>query len=208
VTVLRRLGGVLAGGLLVGTVAAGCAIPTQNRPSTIAPSRVPYHLLDPEYPTTTTSVPRLTSLVPVKIYLLSPTSQLQAVQRFVVSPAPLTAVLSSLVVGPTSSEAAAGSTTDIPDTVRVLSVVTANDIVTVNFNDAFAEIAGDSTELAVAQVVFTVAAQNGLGTGVVFEIDGKRTSVPVASGAQVTGPVNFLQFVSSTTATTAAPAAS
>ncbi|MGP0032890.1 MAG: GerMN domain-containing protein [Acidimicrobiales bacterium] len=201
-----RAAGVLAAVVLLGTVAAGCAIPTQDRPSTIAPSRVPYRLLDPQLPTTSTTVPRLTSLVPVKIYLLSPNNQLTSVQRFVVSPAPLTAVLTSLVVGPTSSEAAAGTTTEIPNTVRVLSATTAGTIVTVNFNEAFADIAGDSTELAVSQVVSTVTAQNGLGTGVVFEIDGKRTSVPVASGAQVSGPVNFLQFVTPTTTTTTAAA--
>jgi hypothetical protein len=51
-----------------------------------------------------------------------------------------------------------------------------------------------------------VAAQNGIGTGVIFEIGGVRTSVPVASGAEVLGPVNVLQFITvPTTAPTVAP---
>jgi hypothetical protein len=49
--------------------------------------------------------------------------------------------------------------------------------------------------LAVAQVVATVAAESGPTTGVIFQIDGEQTSVPVASGAQVPGPVYLSQFV-------------
>jgi spore germination protein GerM len=202
---LLRLLGALA---LAGLVVAGCAIPTQSRPSTIAPRNVPFRLLSPRSPTTSTTQPPLTSLVPVKIFLVSSSQQLQAVQRLILSPAPLTSVLASLVVGPTSSEAAAGTTTAIPSSVRVLSVSTFGGTVTVNFNSAFAQITGAATEQAVSQVVATVATQNGLGTGVVFEIEGVRTSVPTASGAEVLGPVYALQFVTvPTTTTTAVPPA-
>jgi hypothetical protein len=201
---LRRLGAVL----IVGLLAAGCAIPTQSRPSVIGPNHVPFGLLDRHPPTTSTTQPPLTSLVPVKIFLLGASQQLEAVQRLILSPAPLTAVVSSLVVGPTSSEAAAGTTTAIPTSVRVIAVTTLGSVVTVNFNSAFADITGAATELAVFQVVATVASQNGIGTGVVFEIGGVRTQVPIASGAEVFGPVNVLQFVAvPTTTTTAVPAA-
>jgi Sporulation and spore germination len=202
--VLPLLGAVA----LAGLVAAGCAIPTQSRPSTIAPNHVPFSLLSPHSPTTSTTQPPLTSLVPVKIFLLDPTQQLTPVQRLIVSPAPLSSVLASLVVGPTSSEAANGTNTAIPSSVRVLSVSTEDNVVTVNFNSAFAEITGAATELAVSQVVATVVTQNGQGTGVVFEISGVRTSVPIASGAEVFGPVYALQFVTAPTTTTTAPPAS
>jgi hypothetical protein len=175
--------------------AAGCAIPTQGGPSAIAPAHVPFGLLDPQPPTTTTTLPSLSSLVPVKIYLLSVNQQLVAVNRVVVSPAPLSSVLTSLLAGPTSSETDNGTTTAIPNDVVVLSAVAQGAIVTVNFNQAFGAITGASTELAVAQVVATIAAQNGPDTGVIFEIDGQSTSVPIASGAQVPGPVYILQFV-------------
>jgi hypothetical protein len=203
---LLRLLGALA---LAGLVAAGCAIPTQSRPSTISPNHVPFRLLSPRSPTTSTTQPPLTSLVPVKIFLVSSSQQLQAVQRLILSPAPLTSVLASLVVGPTSSEAANGTTTAIPSSVRVLSVSTLGDTVTVNLNSAFAQITGAATEQAVSQVVATVATQNGVGTGVVFDIEGVRTLVPIASGAEVLGPVYALQFVTvpTTTTTTAVPPA-
>ena len=45
-------------------------------------------------------------------------------------------------------------------------------------NTAFGQITGNNTELAVAQIVATVATENGLATGVIFEIDGQRTQRP------------------------------
>jgi spore germination protein GerM len=178
-----------------GLMAAGCAVPTQNGPSTIGPNHVPFDLLNPQAQTTTTTEPPLSSLVPVKVYLLAPNQQLLAVERVVVSPAPLTSVLNAMLAGPTSSEAAKGTTTAIPNNVAVLSVATQGATVTVNFNSAFGQITGTSTEQAVSQVVATVAEQTGISTGVIFEIDGHRSSVPIASGAQVPGPVYLLQFV-------------
>jgi hypothetical protein len=191
---IRRRRGLVALIAIPLTLAA-CAVPTQSGPSTIAPSHVPFNLLNPTPPTTTTTQPNPSSLVPVKIYYLSPTEQLLAVNRVVVLPAALTSVLTALVAGPTSSETSNGITTAIPNNVMVLSAVAQGAVVTVNFNEAFGQITGASTEQSVSQVVATVAAQNGLSTGVIFEIDGQRTSVPIASGAQVPGPVYLLQFV-------------
>jgi hypothetical protein len=196
--VRRRLG--LAGAVvLAGLLAGGCAIPTESGPRTIAPDHVPFGLLSPVLPVTTTTQPRLSSLVPVKVYFLAPNQQLLAVERVVVSPAPLSAVINSLLAGPTSAESAKGTTTAIPDGVTVLATAAQGNVVTVNFNEAFAQITGASTELAVSQVVATVAAEDGLSTGVIFEINGQRTGVPIASGAQVPGPVYLLQFIPSST---------
>ncbi len=77
--------------------------------------------------------------------------------------------------------------------MAVLSATTSGTVVTVNFNSAFGSIVGTATEEAVAQVVTTVANANGLGTGVIFQIEGARISVPIANGSQVPGPVNVLQ---------------
>ena len=87
--------------------------------------------------------------------------------------------------------------TAIPSNVTVLGVTTQpGNIVTVNMNSAFGEITGPNTELAVGQIVWTVANEVGLRTGVVFEIDGQRTSVPIANGSLVAGPVYLLEFFS------------
>jgi len=181
--------------LAVGLLAASCAIPTQGAPSSIAPSKVPFDLLNPHLPTTTTTLPKPSSLVPVKVFFLNPTSQLQPEPRVVASPAPLDSIINAMLAGPTSAEAASGVFSAIPSDVSLLGTSTQGDAVTVNMNSAFGQITGTSTELAVAQIVATVATENGLGTGVIFEIDGQRTSVPIANGSQVAGPVYVIEFL-------------
>lgn len=176
-------------------VAAGCAIPTQSAPSTMAPSKVPFNLLDPHLPTTTTTLPKPTSLVPVKVFYLNSSNQLTSAPRVVAAPAPLTAIITSMLAGPTKSETAQGISTAIPSNVTVLSATTQAGIVTVNMSATFGDIIGNSIELAVAQIVATIATENGLNTGVVFEIDGQRTSVPIANGSQVTAPVYLIEFL-------------
>jgi spore germination protein GerM len=186
---------------VVAVVAAGCSIPTQSGPSAIASPRVPFHLLDPHPPTTTTTQPRTASYVQVKVFYLNANSndQLQPVSRLVNAPAPLVSIINSLVAGPTSGESASGLTTAIPIDVTVLSAAsTGPNVVTVNFSKAFLQITGTATEQAVAQVVATVATETGVGTGVVFEIEGQRTSVPVSNGSLVAGPVYLLDFLNIT----------
>ena len=182
---------------VVAVLAAGCAIGTQSGPSAIASSRVPYHLLDPHPPTTTTTQPKPASYVPVKVYFLNANAngQLQPVVRYVSAPAPLISIINALLAGPSSGDSAAGLSTSIPTDVSVLSAAsTAPNVVTVNFNSAFGQITGTATEQAVAQVVATVAAETGPGTGVIFEIEGQRTSVPIANGSLVAGPVYLLEL--------------
>jgi spore germination protein GerM len=178
---------------LLGLVAAGCAIPTQGAPVSIAPSKVPFNLMEPHLPTTTTTQPK--SYVAVKVFFLDATSQLQPAQRLVAGTAPLTSILDALMLGPTSGEVASGISSAIPSDVAVLAATTAGNVVTVNMNSAFGQITGTDTELAVGQIVATVAAENGNGTGVLFQIDGQRTSVPVANGSEVAGPVYLIDFL-------------
>jgi hypothetical protein len=176
-------------------VAAGCAIPTQSSPSSMAPSKVPFGLLNPHPPTTTTTTqPKPSSYVSVQVFFLNATNALTAVQRFVAAPAPLTAVIGALLDGPSSSDPQ-GISTAIPSNVKVLTVTTQAGIATVNMNAAFGAITGNSIELAVGQIVATVAADQGGNTGVLFEIDGQRTSVPIANGSQVNGPVYLIEFL-------------
>jgi spore germination protein GerM len=191
--VTRRLRATLLLSLL-SLVAAGCAIPTQGAPVSIAPSKVPFNLMEPHLPTTTTTQPK--SYVAVKVFFLDATNQLQPAQRLVAGTAPLTSILDALMLGPTSGEVASGISSAIPSDVAVLAATTAaGNVVTVNMNSAFGEITGTDTELAVGQIVATVAAANGNGTGVLFEIDGQRTQVPVANGSEVSGPVYLIDFL-------------
>jgi hypothetical protein len=192
--VTRRRGLAIGIMFVSGIVAAGCAIPTQKNPSTISPNRVPPGLVSPALPTSTTQ-PKPSSQVQVKVFLLGSAGQLQPVNRVVEVPAPLASIITSMVGGPTQSEIRQGIRTAIPADVVVVSAKLQGSVVTVNFNDVFGEITGSDTEPAVAQVVATIAADNEPNVGVVFEIDDVPISVPIASGAQVPGPVYLLQFL-------------
>jgi spore germination protein GerM len=179
----------------LGVVAAGCAIPTQNAPSVIASSKVPSNLMDPHPPTTSTTQPNAAATVPVKVYFVNASDQFVPATRVVPPPAPLIAVVRALLGGVTRAETAQSITTAIPSDVSVLDVTTEpGNVVTVNLNGAFGEITGSDSALAVGQIVWTVTNEVGLTTGVVFEIEGQRISVPIANGSLVAGPVYLLQF--------------
>jgi spore germination protein GerM len=191
--VRRRLAALAVAALAV--TATGCAIPTQSAPSTMPPSKVPFDLLNPHPPTsTTTTQPKPSSYVAVQVFFLNAASGLTPVQRFVAAPAPLNAVLNALLEGPSSSDPQ-GISTAIPSNVKVLSVSMQTGIVTVNMNAAFGAITGNSIEEAVGQIVATVVIDQGNNPGVLFEIDGQRTSVPIANGSQVSGPVYLIEFL-------------
>jgi hypothetical protein len=191
--VKRRLAALVVAALAL--LAAGCAIPTQSAPSTMPSSKVPFDLLNPHPPaTTTTTQPKPSSYVAVQVFFLSSSNAFTPVQRFVAAPAPLIAVLGALLEGPSSSDPQ-GTSTAIPSNVKVLSVAMQSGIVTVNMNAAFGAITGNSIEEAVGQIVASVAIDQGNNPGVLFEIDGQRTSVPIANGSQVSGPVYLIEFL-------------
>jgi spore germination protein GerM len=197
----RTLRVLLVGGLVGGLALAACGIPTQQQPSTISPSRVPLALASSGSSGTTTTQPNAKSEVQVTIYLLNADNTLAPVHRVVQVPAPLNSIITALLAGPTQTDENNGVYTAIPSDVAVLPASPPQgSVVTVNFNDAFGQIAGADGELAVAQVVATVvAAQGKLDTGVLFEIDGAPTSVPVSSGEQVPGPVFLSQVIPNST---------
>jgi spore germination protein GerM len=192
---LGALCAVLVGGLAL----AACGIPTQQQPSSISPSHVPLGLASPAGTGTTTTQPNSKSYVQVTIYLLNADNTLAPVHRFVQVKAPLNSIITALLAGPTQTDENNGLYTAIPSDVAVLPAAPPQaSVVTVNLNDAFGQITGADAELAVYQIVATVVlAQGKLDTGVLFEIDGQPTSVPVSSGAQVSGPVFLSQVIPS-----------
>jgi Sporulation and spore germination len=195
--------------LALALVVAGCGLPREGSPRILSKDHVPFNLLSPVPPTTTSTTLPAAAYDPVKIFLLDPSNQLQSADRVVRPPAPLVAVLVELMAGPTVAESSQHLTTAISPQVKVHSAVVNGTVATVNFNQVFGQITGDSTELAVAQVVATVAQQVGIATGVIFEINGQRTEIPTASGAEVPGPVYLWQVIPqgttvTTTTTTAA----
>ncbi len=201
-------GALVATGVLAAlVVASGCGVVSAGAPNAIPKGQVPFHLLTKEVPTTTsTTAPVATAAVTV--YFVGQTHQfLVPATRAVPAPPSLHTVLEELLAGPTIHEHTAGVRSAISDAVRLQSVKPAvvkpsADVVTVDFNTAFALISGTQEVQAVAQVVFTITKQVGRQIGVQFQIEGVTTDVPTATGAEVAGPVSYDKYASLTTSAT------
>ncbi len=174
---------------MLAIVAVSCGIPTQDAPSTISRQAIPYNLLSPSSPTTTSATVPPVASVSEPIYLVAPTQHLSPVFRNVAPPANLTQVLGALLEGPTSAESSIGLESFLTGKASDVAASVLNGIATVNFTNNPVQVVGPSQILAIAQVVFTTMAQPGI-TGVLFEIAGTNVEVPTAGGAQVPGPVN------------------
>ncbi|MHB8221151.1 MAG: GerMN domain-containing protein [Acidimicrobiales bacterium] len=187
---------------------SACGISTGGAPTRIPANQVPFNLLSPQAPTTTTSTPTSSYTVPFTVYLVASTRQvLVATGRSVAPPGTLTSVLDALLGGPTALESDRNITTALPSSVRLLFATVNGGVATVDFNRAFGQISGTQQVLAVAQVVYTVTGQLGPNIGVQFDITGSPTAVPTGSGAQISGPVHLLEYLKLAPAGTSGSAA-
>jgi hypothetical protein len=164
---------------------AACGVPIDAQPAALSRAGIPFNLLDPSSPATTSTTAPSPVEVPVKIFFLGPAGHLAPRDRDVPVSAPdLVTVLTALVAGPTDAEAAAGLQSAIPVQTTVLGATISGGVATVNLGLTFGQLVGPPQIQAVAQVVFTAAALPGV-TGVTFQLEGQSVDVPVASGAQV-----------------------
>lgn len=167
---------------------AGCGVPVDRGPVALSRSGVPFHLLDPSVPPTTTTTVTSPVEVPIEIFLFGPSGVLAAVSRAVPSSQDLLpTILGALVDGPTEAETASGLQSAVPPQTSVLGAnVGPGGLATVDLAGAFAQLVGQAQIEAVAQIVYTATALPGGGvTQVTFQIAGQPIEVPVASGAQV-----------------------
>ncbi|HEX3564722.1 MAG TPA: GerMN domain-containing protein [Acidimicrobiales bacterium] len=185
--------------VLIAGLLAGCGIPSSSAPQAIAKSDVPFHLLDPSSPSTSTpfNAPGGVSEV---IYLVDSTLHLTPVYRIVAPPANLTQIVNLLLLGPTDRELTAGTQSFLTGTTTQSGsnngalVTVANGVATVDFATNPVQVVGANQILAIAQVVFTVTQQPNV-TGVLFEIADQPIEVPIGpNGALVPGPVTRLQY--------------
>jgi hypothetical protein len=191
----RRLVGVVVAAS-VAVALAGCGVPIDKQPAALSRAGVPFGLLDPNSPTTTSTTTPSPVEVPVRIFLIGPNGRVAPVARDVPVSAPdLQTVLEALVAGPTDAEAAAGYQSAIPAQTTVIGASIVGGIATVNLGANFGQLVGTQQIQAVAQLVFTASGLPGVG-GVTFELDGVAVDVPVASGADVavTSTAQFAPF--------------
>jgi len=124
-----------AGAGLAGLLLVACGVPVDRSPSALPRNAIPFGLLQPSAPSTTTTTGPAPARVTVKVFLVTSAGRLAVVNRELPSDQQsLAAVLESLVAGPTNVEAAAGLLSAVPAQTTVLgATVGAGGMATVNF---------------------------------------------------------------------------
>lgn len=173
----------VAGCLAVGGL-AGCAVTAEDDAHRLPDAEVPFDLLAPGTTTEPQSTPQVDTAA---LYLISD-GRLEPVFREVPADATPGQVLLALVDGPTTDEQARGLTTALSDATGIGEVSTARGVATVDLQPAPGDLARDEQALALAQIVFTLTAQPGIGR-VAFTLGGEPVDVPDGSGALTSDPV-------------------
>ena len=185
---MRRVAGT-AIGLVV--LAAGCGVATDDGPRALPRGDVPFELLAPSTTTVSSTTPvAVTTEVPV--YLVG-AGRLNVVRRLVESPPSLFRAIESLLAGPTAEEAGAGLRSAVTNQTRLLSVRVQSGVATIDLSGEFATIGGQEQILALAQLVYTATAAQGV-LGVRFSLDGKTVEVPRGDGTlsqEPLGPADY-----------------
>ncbi|MEI8051091.1 MAG: GerMN domain-containing protein [Actinomycetes bacterium] len=171
-----------------------CGIPVADQATVVPRQNVPYHLLSPTIPTSTTTTQPAAAYVTERIYLLRGASAVQ-VRRDVAVPATVTAVLGALLAGPTAAESSLGLTTALPVGVSILSVDLVGEQAIINLSKAINRVSGAEETQAVAQIVLTATMQPGISS-VLFQIEGRSISVPTGGGVSTSAPVSASDFAS------------
>lgn len=183
-----RLATVVAGLLCGAVTLAGCGIPTEATSTPISPSRVPYHLLSPQPPaTTTTTSPAYTTSITV--YFTVTFSRYVAPVTVQVQKPTLTVVLEVLLGGPSPVLASKNYQSAFAPSVQLVHASVAGSVATVDFNRPFGQLSGTSALLAVAQVVFTVTTNFTNVKALKFQIDNVTTAVPTPATGLTLAPV-------------------
>lgn len=186
---LRTLRPVAA---LLLAAAAGCGVSEEAAPRGIDPEAVPFGLLEPQPPSTTSStaaVPR----VAVEVYFVAG-DRLKAVSREVPAPIVLSTVLDAVESGPGDAEAASGLRNAVPDGA-VTRASSSSSVAHVDLAASFAAVDPAEQLLAIAQIVFTASAIAGVDS-VAFSVSGRPAEVPIDGASLVSRPVGRSDYTS------------
>lgn len=198
---LRVLGVLvaLAGG---GLALASCGIPTQDAAIPVSAGDIQPTL--PVAPQTVSPCTRGCQNVDVFFVV---NGHLRPISRVVPAPPEVRTVIGALLGGPSATERATGIETALASTIRLRSIQETGPkkTVTLNFSGGFGTLSGTKWVLGVAQVVYTVS-HIMPGAGVIFEIDGAQSEVPLETGRLWTGAVHESQYTTLLTTTVPTPA--
>jgi Sporulation and spore germination len=180
-----RIGvGVIVAAVLAITLGA-CGIPSQDSAKQVDDDRVPYRLLDRN----SGGIADAEGLGSRDaIIYLARGGRLIPTARSLAPPLTLPRLLLSLARGPTSPEVAAGIRTALPVEDAPKDVKVARGTATVDLPASFTNLSRPDQVLALAQIVYTVTGQPGIGQ-VQFTLDGTAADIPRADLSLTSTPV-------------------
>jgi len=170
---------------LLAVLLAACSVPADSKPRTIPPNQVAFDLLTPSTTTTATTAPAAT--VGVTVYMMGP-ERLAAVQRTVASPPSLGTVLATLVRGPTPTEEQTGLRSAINSQMHVIGTQMNGSTAIINMSDGFSGIGVQEQIDAVAQIVYTATAIEGVDS-VQITLNAVPVEVPRDDGSSTKDPL-------------------
>jgi spore germination protein GerM len=195
--------------LALSVTAGGCGVSNDRGPRAIAPSDVPFGLLD-QPSTSTTVAPLPSESRAVTVYLFDQKGAIHPVTRNVQAPVTTAKVANALLLPVSAAETAAGLTSAITaDTFLRGLDGPVDGLLTVDLSSSLLSITGRRQIQALAQVVFTMTELANVER-VLFEFDGRRRDVPRGDGDLSSSPVTrrdypSLEPSSSTTTVSTAP---
>lgn len=164
-----------------------CGVSTSDDLSTAGADDVPYDLLSPEVPTSTTTTEVRSETTTAAIWFVAG-ERVVPLFRTVPAPADLEGLFAALAVGPTRSEARLGARSAVPADDGAIQARTDSRSAIIELPRGFADAAPREQLLGLAQLVFTATELGAIDT-VGFEIDGVRVAVPRGDGSLTDAPL-------------------
>jgi spore germination protein GerM len=182
-----RLGGRLAGALVVTALFAGCAIQSDASPRDIP---VADRSLSADVPAEGGEAAGST-----RVFLVGESDDSAARLRSVlrsVQPTPM-AVMRELLKGPNATEAERGITSALPRDLVLLSARAGAGVMTVDVSAQLLDVPAAQLLLAIAQIVFTASELDGVRE-VRIRVDGTNRPWPDGEGELQTAPLTVYDY--------------
>jgi spore germination protein GerM len=168
---------------------AACGVPTHDTAHEVDAKDVPFGLLDER-----AGPPARAALGDEeKVIYFARDRRLVPTTRKLPPESSLSRILDALGRGPNRNEVDVGLRSALPDESRFPDVSVARGTATVDLGRRFTALSGEDQVIALAQLVYTVTGQPGVGL-VRFTLDGRATEVPRANGELTSGPVSRDDF--------------
>lgn len=159
----------------------GCGVSTSDEVSTADVDEVPYDLLTPEVPTSTTTTEPRRETTRAAVWFVAG-GAIVPLFRIVPAPADLNGLLDALLAGPTDGEARLSARSSVPTGIENITSRVEGRAAVIELPASFADAAPREQLLGLAQLVYTATELAAIDL-VRFEIDGTQVAVPRADGS-------------------------